>query len=84
MGQILCKDRYSGYIDINKTNFFNMTKFKLIKLMTSIYVCAILRYCAICRLVAQCVDPQIALRDLQIAALRESTDCANPQIVPDI
>ena len=22
--------------------------------------------CAICRLVAQCVDPQIALRDLQI------------------
>ena len=23
--------------------------------------------CAICRLVAQCVDPQIALRDLQIA-----------------
>ena len=23
--------------------------------------------CTICRLVAQCVDPQIALRDLQIA-----------------
>ena len=26
--------------------------------------------CAICRLVAQCVDPQIALRDLQIAQIR--------------
>ena len=26
--------------------------------------------CAICRLVAQCVDPQIALRDRQIAQIR--------------
>ena len=40
--------------------------------MTSIYACAILQICdscAICRLVAQCVDPQIALRDLQIARI---------------
>ena len=37
--------------------------------------------CAICRLVAQCVDPQIALRDLQIA-LRDWQIA--PQIAPDI
>ena len=43
MGQILYKDRYLSYMDI-KTNYTSIwPKFKLIKLMTSIYACAILR-----------------------------------------
>ena len=40
--QILYKDRYLNYMDIKITTSI-WPKFRLIKLMTSIYACAILR-----------------------------------------